>query len=132
MTAPVARILVVDDNAGNARLVAYLLEDEGHEVRIAEDAAVALRILGAWLPDLVLMDLQLPGMSGLELTQCLKDAPATSGVVVVALTAYAMPTDRDQALAAGCDDFLSKPIDTREFPRKIRTILEVAGRGRQT
>lgn len=124
------RILVIDDNAANARLVAFLLEDEGHEVRVALDAAEALATVGQWLPDLVLMDLQLPGMSGLELTAQLKKTPATAAIPVVALTAYAMDADRQQALAAGCDGFLSKPIDTRDFPRKINEFLEARGRGK--
>ncbi len=119
------RILVVDDNAANARLVAYLLEVDGHDVRTAADAPEALAAIEGWKPDLVLMDLQLPGMSGLELTQLLKSAPETADIVVVALTAYAMDTDRDQAIAAGCDGFMSKPINTRDFPGQVTAFLPV-------
>ena len=106
-------ILIVDDNPVNLKLVRVLLIAEGYEVRTAADAEEALEILGTWRPRLILMDLQLPGMDGLELTQRLKADPATREIVILALTAYAMKGDEEKALAVGCDGYLSKPIDTR-------------------
>ena len=108
-----AAILIVDDNPVNLKLVRVLLMAEGYDVRTAADAEEALEIVGAWHPHLILMDIQLPGMDGLELTQRLKADPATREIVILALTAYAMKGDEEKDLAAGCDGYLAKPIDTR-------------------
>ena len=118
-----ARILVVDDNALNAKLVQVLLAEDGHEVRVASSAEEALRVLQSFAPRIVLMDLQLPGMDGLELTRCLKTDAARRDLIVVALTAYAMKGDRERALAAGCDGYITKPIDTERFSRLIEDYL---------
>jgi CheY-like chemotaxis protein len=107
------RILVVDDNPQNLKLVRVLLTLENYDVRSAGDAEEALRTLETFTPGLILMDLQLPGMDGLELTRRLKADPARRGILIVALTAYAMKGDEEKALAAGCDAYVSKPIDTR-------------------
>jgi len=120
------RILVVDDNPVNQRLTRVLLSGEGYDVRCAEDAAEAFAMLAEFRPRLILMDLQLPGLDGLEATRRLKADPATRGILVVALTAYAMRGDDEKARAAGCDGYLSKPIDTRRFPGVIASYL--AGR----
>ena len=116
-------ILVVDDNQQNLKLVRVLLASEGYQVRTAADAEEALRILASFTPRLVLMDLQLPGMDGLELTRRLKSDPALRGLIVIALTAYAMKGDREKALAAGCDDYVSKPIDTANLIKTIAAHL---------
>jgi CheY-like chemotaxis protein len=108
-----APILIVDDNPVNLKLVRVLLMAEGYDVRTAVDAEEALEIVETWRPHLILMDIQLPGMDGLALTRRLKSDPATREIVVLALTAYAMKGDEERALAAGCDGYLSKPIDTR-------------------
>jgi CheY-like chemotaxis protein len=113
------RILIVDDNATNLKLVAYLMRANGYQVDTALDAEAALAAIGANCPDLILMDIQLPGIDGLELTRRLKATPATREIVVVAVTAYAMKGDQDKALAAGCDDYITKPIDTRTLPETI-------------
>ncbi len=105
-------ILVVDDNPQNLKLARVLLAAEGYEVRTAVDAEAALVVLESFLPRLILMDLQLPGMDGLELTRRLKADPARRRILVIALTAYAMKGDEELALAAGCDGYLAKPIDT--------------------
>lgn len=105
-------ILVVDDNAQNLKLARVLLLTEGYDVHTAADAEEAMRLLEGFTPHLILMDLQLPGMDGLELTRRLKSDPARHAIVIIALTAYAMIGDREKALAAGCDDYVSKPIDT--------------------
>jgi two-component system, cell cycle response regulator DivK len=104
-------ILIVDDNAANLKLARVLLEGDGYEVRTAADAEEALKLLDTFLPRLILMDIQLPGMDGLELTRRLKSERTTRQIVVVALTAYAMKGDEARVLAAGCDGYVSKPID---------------------
>ncbi len=113
------RILIVDDNATNLKLVTYLMKSKGYDVTTALDAESALQIIADQPPRLILMDLQLPGIDGLELTRRLKADPATRGIVIVAVTAYAMKGDHDRALAAGCDDYVTKPIDTRALPATI-------------
>ena len=118
-----ARILIVDDNATNLKLVAYLVKANGFDVDTAGDAETALEKIGTRKPDLILMDLQLPGIDGLELTRRLKSDPETRTVPIVAVTAYAMKGDQDKALAAGCDDYITKPIDTRTLPETIRRHL---------
>lgn len=120
------RILIVDDSLDNLRLTQLLLECEGYEVRMAEDAEQALGVLQGYRPELILMDIQLPGMDGLELTRRLRTMPELAGVVIIALTAYAMPGDEANALEAGCDGYISKPIDTRLFVGLIRGYLEKA------
>ncbi len=118
-----ARILVVDDNPANATLLAFLLEKNGYEIRTAADADEALEILEGFLPRLIMMDLQLPGMDGLALTRKLKADPATRGIIIIALTAYAMKGDEERARAAGCDGYVSKPIDTRALPGVVANFL---------
>jgi CheY-like chemotaxis protein len=114
-----ARILIVDDNATNLKLVAYLMKAHGYAVDTALEADAAVAAIAANRPDLILMDIQLPGIDGLELTRRLKADPATQSIVIVAVTAYAMKGDQDKALAAGCDDYITKPIDTRALPDTI-------------
>jgi two-component system cell cycle response regulator DivK len=119
-------ILIVDDNAINLKLVRILLTGEGYTVRTAEDATEAIAVLREFHPRLILMDIQLPGVDGLELSRRLKAVRATSDIVIVALTAYAMKGDEDRALSAGCDGYLAKPIDTRTFPRQVAAWLALA------
>ncbi|MCU1281289.1 MAG: two-component hybrid sensor and regulator [bacterium] len=112
-------ILIVDDNVANSKLARVLLTGEGYVVRVAGDAEEALRLLESFTPRLILMDIQLPGMDGLELTRRLKSDPARRDIVILALTAYAMKGDEHKARAAGCDDYVSKPIDTDALPKLI-------------
>ena len=121
-------ILIVDDNPTNLKLARVVLAGEGYEVRVAVDAEEAMAMLGGFHPRLILMDLQLPGMDGLTLTRLLKGDPATSDVTILALTAYAMKGDEEKARQAGCDGYITKPIDTRALPAVIAGIL--AGQGR--
>jgi len=114
-----SRILIVDDNATNLKLVAYLMKANGYAVDTALEAEAALAAIHSNRPDVILMDIQLPGIDGLELTRRLKADPATRDIVIVAVTAYAMKGDQDKALAAGCDDYITKPIDTRALPETI-------------
>jgi CheY-like chemotaxis protein len=118
MTSP-TRILVVDDNPANLRLLRMLLTGEAYDVRTAGDAVEALAVIREFGPRLILMDLQMPGIDGFELTRRLKAEEATRGIVIVALTAYAMKGDEERARAAGCDGYVSKPIDTRALPGLI-------------
>lgn len=118
------RILVVDDNATNLKLVAYLMKANGYEVDTALDAESALEKIAANPPRVILMDLQLPGIDGLELTRRLKSDPSTAGIIIIAVTAYAMKGDRDKAVLAGCDDYITKPLDTRTLPETIARHLQ--------
>jgi two-component system cell cycle response regulator DivK len=106
-----SRILIVDDNPTNLKLVTFLVKSFGYEVDTAVDADSALAALRVGIPDAILMDIQLPGIDGLELTRRLKADARMQAISVIALTAYAMKGDREKALAAGCDDYMTKPID---------------------
>jgi two-component system, cell cycle response regulator DivK len=121
-----ASILLVEDNVSNSKLVRILLEREGHVVHTARDADEALQALGNYMPRLILMDIQLPGMDGLTLTRKLKSDPRTRDIPVVAMTAYAMKGDESQALAAGCQGYITKPIDTRHFTADVLGHLSLA------
>jgi CheY-like chemotaxis protein len=112
-------ILVVDDNPQNLKLTRVILASEGYEVKTAVDAEDALRILESFAPRLILMDIQLPGMDGLELTRRIKADPRRRDTIVIALTAYAMKGDDERAFAAGCDGYMSKPIDTDALARVV-------------
>lgn len=118
-----SKILVVDDNPTNLKLAADLLEFEGHDILKATDAEEAQIILASVLPDLILMDIALPGMDGLTLTRILKADTRTRHVCVVALTAFAMKGDDQKAFDAGCDGYITKPIDTRSFHTQVATFL---------
>jgi CheY-like chemotaxis protein len=117
-------ILVVEDNPANAALISFVLSSSGYDVRLAADAQEAMAILDAFRPLLIMMDLQLPGMDGLELTRHLKRDEKTRAIVVIALTAYAMKGDEQRAREAGCDDYITKPIDTRALPDVISAHLK--------
>jgi len=116
-------ILVVDDNPGNMKLLSYVLVKQGYEIRTAADADEALTILQSFRPRLILLDLQLPGMDGLELAQRLKADPAQAGILIVAVTASAMKGDEEKAIEAGCDGYITKPIDTRTLPKLVASYL---------
>jgi two-component system cell cycle response regulator DivK len=117
------QILIVDDNAQNLKLARVLLTAEGYEVLTAVNGEDALALLESSAPRLILMDLQLPGVDGLELTRQLKENPAHRHIVIVALTAYAMKGDQEKALVAGCDAYMSKPINTAALPKLVADLL---------
>jgi CheY-like chemotaxis protein len=121
-----ARILVVDDNPVNLRLATLLLQKEGYTVDNADSAESALQVIEQSVPDLILMDISLPGMDGLTLTRRLKADAVLGRITIVALTAFAMKGDDLKAYAAGCDGYVTKPIDTRELPRQISEWLRGA------
>lgn len=118
-----ASILIVDDHPGNLKLLSFLLSEQGYEIRHAESAEAALEVMAQFTPDLILMDVQLPGMDGLELTRRLREEPAHKSTIIVAVTASAMKGDEERAVRAGCDGYVTKPIDTRTLPRVIETFL---------
>jgi len=121
-----ATILIVEDNPDNMLLTVMLLESVGHTVLSAVDAEAGLALAGAELPGLILMDIQLPGMDGLEATAWLKRDAATRAIPVIALTALAMKGDEERIRAAGCDGYIAKPIGSQDFLATIAAQLAAA------
>lgn len=124
MTGDRETILVIDDDPANLELARVLLELEGFQVKTATDAVSAFEVLKYCEPALIVMDIQLPGVDGWELTRRLKTNFATRHIPVIALTAYTMPGDEARARAVGCDDYVAKPITTEELPAIIRRNLK--------
>jgi CheY-like chemotaxis protein len=112
-------ILLVEDNEVNRRLAGFLLRSHGYQVREATTAAAAFEMVEKDRPDLIVMDIQLPGMDGLEITRKLKEQPATADIPVIAVTSFAMKGDREKALAAGCAGYVTKPIDKNTFIQEV-------------
>ena len=110
-----AKILIVEDNAANMKLAIFLLESAGHTVLTATDAEAGLTLARDQQPNLILMDIQLPGMDGLEATALLKQDAATRAIPVIALTALAMKGDEERIRAAGCDGYIAKPLAYKDF-----------------
>ena len=110
-----AKVLIVEDNVANMRLATFLLQSEGHTVVSAMDAESGLTLARDEQPDLILMDIQLPGMDGLEATLLLKRDDLTRAIPVIALTALAMKGDEERIRAAGCDGYIAKPLAYRNF-----------------
>ena len=121
MTA--ARVLIVDDNELNLELASYLLAGDGMQVAKARHADEVLAQVQGLRPDLVLMDIQLPQIDGLELTRRLRADPAHQALVIIAFTAYAMKGDELKMLAGGCDGYISKPIDVTRFAAQVRAFM---------
>jgi CheY-like chemotaxis protein len=121
----VARILLVEDNEMNRDMLSRRLLRNGHEVLLAVDGQQAIEVARAEQPDVVLMDLSLPVIDGWEATRRLRADPATAGLRIIALTSHAMAGDRERALAAGCDDYDTKPLD---LPRLLGKIAGLLGR----
>lgn len=120
------QILIVEDNPLNMELARDLLEAWGYSVREASTAQEGIEAVRAKKPDLVLMDIQLPGMDGLTATRILREDTSLADLKIVALTAHAMKGDEQKVLEAGCNGYISKPIDTRQFPKQIAEFLEKA------
>lgn len=118
-----ARILIVDDNPTNLKLASEVLEGEGYTIEKAVDAERAQELLKHSTPDLILMDIALPGMDGLTLTRKLKADEKLKHVPVIAMTAFAMKGDDQKAFDAGCDGYIIKPIDTRQLPQQVAAFL---------
>ncbi|MBS1858643.1 MAG: response regulator [Acidobacteria bacterium] len=124
-------ILVVDDTPVNLKLTRILLVNEGYKVLTASSAEEALELLRGYRPLLILADVQLPGMDGLEMTRRIKQDESTRDIIVVALTAFAMKGDEQKAIDAGCDGYITKPIDTRTLGQRIRTLIDSRGDAQQ-
>jgi len=122
-------ILIVEDNLLNRKLVEAILKPLGYRLLIAVNGKEAIEVATSERPDLILMDLQLPKVSGYEATQVLKSQPETAHITIVALTAHAMADERERAMAAGCDGYITKPVDTRVFPGQVRQYLDGLGEG---
>jgi len=118
------RVLIIDDNAMNLELGSVLLQRDGIDVATALDAESALSQVASFRPNLVLMDIQLPHTDGLELTRQLRADPTLGKLVIIAFTAYAMKGDEARMLAAGCDGYLSKPLDVPRFASQVRAFLK--------
>lgn len=123
------RILYVEDNDDNVFMLSRRLKRRGFEVDHAENGKVALDRVGSDRPSLILMDLSLPVMDGWEATRRLKADPATADIPVIALSAHAMSGDREEALAAGCDEYETKPVDLARLVAKIEALLGMKGAG---
>ena len=127
MSAP--RVLIVDDNAMNVTVAQVVLSADGFDIESAADADEAVHKIDLFRPDLILMDIQLPGVDGLELTRRLKAEPSTRQIVIVAFTAFAMQGDEEKIRAAGCNGYISKPIDVNSFAAQVRSLLPAPASG---
>ena len=116
-------ILLVEDNERNLKLLRDVLDYAGYDVRVARTAEDGITLAASEPPDLILMDLQLPGIDGMEALRRLRDSPRTAGIPVVAVTAQAMKDDRERALDAGFNGYIEKPISVRAFPDQVRRFL---------
>ena len=121
-----AKILLVEDNEMNRDMLSRRLQRKGYDVSMAVDGLAGVEMATSDLPDLVLMDMSLPGMDGWEATRALKADPRTRDIPVIALTAHAMSTDREKALGAGCDDYDTKPIELPRLLAKMEALIAAA------
>jgi CheY-like chemotaxis protein len=119
---PFGQALIIDDNPINLELLQLLVEAEGFEVTAVTGAEEALSVLDRFVPELFIVDVQLPGMSGLDLLRLLRSRPDTARACAIIVTSYAMDADKENAFAAGCDGYITKPIDTRTFGPDIVAI----------
>jgi two-component system cell cycle response regulator len=126
-----AKVLIVEDNPVNLRLAQFVLERKGFTVTEAASASECMAQLEKAVPDLILMDIQLPGEDGLSVTRKIRANPKLKRIVIVALTAHAMTGDREKILAAGCDGYLAKPMDPQRLAGEVDAYLRAAG-GRGT
>ena len=120
---PPAKVLVIEDNPMNMELATDLLQLQGYEVLKAVTAFEALGLVHEVKPDLILMDIQLPGLNGLDLTRDLRQDPRTKDIPIIAITAYAMMGDEDKAFRAGCNAYIPKPIETTKFFQVVGDVL---------
>lgn len=119
------QVMLVEDNEMNSRLVKFVLERDGFNVEIAPTAEEAIRNAEGLNPDIILMDIQLPGMDGLQATRILKQNPNTAAIPIVAITAHAMRGDEERIRAAGCEGYIPKPINTRELSATVASYMKV-------
>jgi len=121
------KILVVEDNPTNMRVIRMVLRNKGYGLLEATDGEEALVVAMEGHPDLIVMDIQLPKMDGLEVTRRLRQTPEFKQTPIIALTASAMEGDREKIMAAGCDKYISKPVNTRQFPQLVAEMLQQGG-----
>ncbi|MCP5197818.1 MAG: response regulator [Gammaproteobacteria bacterium] len=124
-------VLVIEDNPTNMKLAVFLLEKEGYEVKQAIDAEEGLRLARAQYPDLILMDVKLPGMDGLTAARYLKNEALTKNTKIIAFTAHAMTSDREKIESAGCDGYITKPIRYQDFLKIVEVVLGKGDRNNQ-
>lgn len=117
-------ILVIEDNKTNMKLVTTLLSIDNYKILEAYDAESGIKLAKSKKPDLILMDIQLPGIDGFEATKILKNDPETSDIPIIALTSYAMREDKEKAVEVGCDDIIVKPLNTRTFLKEIAGFIK--------
>ena len=117
------KVLVVEDNEDNLYLIRFILEENGYEVIEARDGAEGVELAINKKPDLILMDIQLPDIDGMEVTRRIRASEADSDIPIIALTSYAMTGDREKALAAGCTGYIEKPINTETIMAEIKKYL---------
>jgi len=110
------KILIVDDNENNRLLLSDILQYRGYEILEAEDGEKGISMAGELKPDLILLDMQMPGIDGFAAAKMLKSDPLTKDIKVIVVTSFAMKGDREKIIALGVDDYVAKPIDTRQFP----------------
>jgi CheY-like chemotaxis protein len=123
MEAPMTKILYVEDNDDNIYMITRRLSRHGYEVIVAKDGEEGMAMVRSETPALILMDLDLPVLDGWEATRRLKASDETRHIPIIAVSAYAMVSDRQQAFAAGCDDFFSKPVDLKDLLARIESLL---------
>lgn len=121
-----ATMLLIEDNAQNRYLATFLLEQHGHRVLHAEDGLLGLDMAARLRPDLILLDIQLPGMDGHAVARALKSDPALSAIPIVAVTSYAMAGDREKCLEAGAEGYIEKPIDPDSFVAEVERFLSLS------
>jgi two-component system cell cycle response regulator DivK len=118
-----ARVLLIEDNAQNRYLATFLLEKSGHEVQQAESGPKGLEMAETMLPDLIILDIQLPGMDGYAVAEALKSSPTCQSIPIVAVTSYAMVGDREKSFAAGAQGYIEKPINPQTFVAELEHIM---------
>jgi CheY-like chemotaxis protein len=128
-STPELPLLVIDDNPQNLRLASFLLLFDGLQVRTAASAEEALQLLADQQFSMVVVDLHLPGMNGLELTRRIRNTPAWHDLPVVVVSGYAMRRDDERLVSAGCDGYIGKPFDSKTFPNRVRECLKLRGAG---
>lgn len=124
MASKTLKILIVEDNALSRDMLSRRLRRKGYEVIVAEDGESGIPVAQKEIPDIILMDLSLPKLDGWQTTQLIKQDPKTQNIPIIALTAHAMSGDRERALAAGCDEYDTKPVDLRRLLKKIADFTE--------
>ena len=117
-------VLLIEDNAQNRYLLTYLLEQSGYRVTVAADGPAGIELASEQLPDLILLDIQLPTMHGYDVARALRKLNALRAIPIIAVTSYAMPGDREKSLEAGCDGYIEKPIDPETFVQEVEQLRD--------